>query len=96
LSEGRPWNDRFDCNIDHQSDLYQLGKLLWYMIQGNSPCAGVRRKDFLYSDDSLYSVVRSLLNSNKRSRIGTIEFLIEDLNRIYKKYEKREPVFSLH
>lgn len=96
LSEGRPWNDRFDCNIDHQSDLYQLGKLLWYMIQGNSPCAGVRRQDFIFKDDALYSIVRTLLNSSKKSRTTSIDNLVEDLNRIYKKYEKREPNFSLH
>ena len=96
LSEGRPWNDRFDCNIDHQSDLYQLGKLLWYMIQGNSPCAGVRRQDFIFKDDALYSVIRALLNSNKKSRTTSIDYLVDDLNRIYKKYEKKEPNFSLH
>ena len=27
----------FDCNIDHQSDLFQLAKVFWYILQGNAP-----------------------------------------------------------
>ena len=28
---------KFDCNIDEASDIFQLGKLFWYILQGNLP-----------------------------------------------------------
>ena len=27
----------FDCNLDEKSDIFQLGKLFWFIFQGNVP-----------------------------------------------------------
>lgn len=96
LTEKTPWSKRFDFEIDHQSDLYQLGKLIWYIIQGNCPEGGIRRKDFILRDDKLYQVIRTLLNNGKRSRTKRVEELIVSLKRIYSQYLIGSFQFSLH
>jgi serine/threonine protein kinase len=96
LTEDTPWGYKFNLKIDHQSDLYQLGKLLWYITQGNCPEGGIDRNDFLYHDDRLYQVVKTLLNNNKNRRLKNIDELIKQVKRIYDVYYLSNPIFSLH
>jgi serine/threonine protein kinase len=95
-SEEMPWKYRFDCKIDHQSDLYQLGKLFWYIIQGNCPEGGVDRADFLVKDDKLYQIIKPLLNNNKRRRTKHIDDLIKQTKIVFDLYYRTNPEFSLH
>ncbi len=88
LAESMPWGKHFDCNIDHQSDIYQLGKVLWYILQGNSPEGGIRRKDFLINNDELYQTVRTMLNNSKTSRYRDIENVIINLKRVFNRMIK--------
>ncbi|MDG1571400.1 protein kinase [Robiginitalea sp. M366] len=83
LCEGRPWESHHDCKIDHSSDLYQLGKIYWFILQGNSPEGGIRRSDFQIQDEGLYQIIRTLLNNSKNRRISDIEDLIGLLKRQY-------------
>lgn len=78
----------FDCNIDHQSDLFQLGKVFWYILQGNAPIGCVEQPDFIVENEALYSVVRQMLCHSKEQRFKTIEEVIEKLKEIYVKYLK--------
>jgi len=36
----------FDCMIDHKSDLFQLGKIFWYILQGEVPTGQLLLDDF--------------------------------------------------
>jgi len=96
ITENTPWGYKFNTKIDHQSDLYQLGKLLWFITQGNCPEGNIDRKDFLYHDDKLYQVVKTLLNNNNKRRIKNINELIKDVKRIYDLYYLTNPIFNLH
>lgn len=78
----------FDCNIDHQSDLFQLAKVFWYIMQGNAPIGCVKESDFFLRNSSLYSLVRWMLNHSKKKRPASIDIVISDLQRIVNKYYK--------
>lgn len=96
VTEDTPWGFKFDSYINHQSDLYQLGKLLWFIIQGNCPEGGIDRNDFLLKDDRLYQIVKTLLNNNKKRRTKDIDELIKQVKLVFNIYFKTNPVFSLH
>lgn len=96
VTEDTPWGYKFNSKIDHQSDLYQLGKLLWFITQGNCPEGGIDRNDFLYRDDRLYQVVKTLLNNNKKRRVKNIDELISQVKRIFDVYYVTNPIFNLH
>jgi serine/threonine protein kinase len=96
VTERTPWGHKFDCKIDHQSDLYQLGKLLWYVVQGNCPEGGIDRANFLAKDDRLYQIAKTLLNNSKKRRLPNIDELIKEIKTVYNIYYKTNPSFTLH
>lgn len=75
----------FDCKIDHQSDVFQLGKVFWYIIQGNAPIGNIRRSDYLDEHDEVYCLLKYMLNHSKKKRPKSIDFVINELNRIMQK-----------
>lgn len=89
LTENRPWNSLYNCKIDHQSDIFQIGKVIWYILQGNSPQGGIRRQDFLWKNESVYQIIRTMLNNSKEKRIKTIDEIILMLEKV-KNQEIRE------
>lgn len=78
----------FDCNIDHQSDLFQLAKVFWYILQGNAPIGCIKESDFLIRNSSIYSLIRQMLNHSKKRRPVSIDIVIKDLEKIANKYYK--------
>lgn len=78
---------KFDCNIDHQSDVFQLGKVFWYILQGNAPIGNIRRSDFFDEHDDIYSVLKYMLNHSKKKRPISIDYVINELSRIMQKYK---------
>lgn len=88
LTESKPWNKLHNCKINHQSDIYQIGKVLWYILQGNSPEGGVRRSDFLWKNEPLYQIIRTMLNNSKERRTKSIEEVIFGLKKIQKELLK--------
>lgn len=84
LSEGRG-NKKIDCIIDEQSDIFQLGKVFWYIIQGNAPIGCIDRSDFFESDDSIYVLIRAMLDHSKERRIRNMSEVIKELNKIIDK-----------
>lgn len=78
----------FDCNIDHQSDLFQLAKVFWYILQGNAPIGCVKESDFLLRNSSLYSLIKQMLNHSKRRRPTSVDVVIDGLQKIVNKYYK--------
>jgi serine/threonine protein kinase len=74
----------FDCNIDEKSDIYQLGKLFWFIFQGNIPDGQLIRDDFKIKDDLIYKVLIQMLNHSKnRPSMDEIE---SDFENRYSEY----------
>lgn len=96
LTEGRSWEGKYDCRIDHQSDLYQLGKLMWFIMQGNSPEGAIKRRDFYIRQEAMYQLIITLLNHNKKSRLKSINEVIQSLKRIYKDSLTNEYTYDLY
>ena len=78
----------FDCNIDHQSDLFQLAKVFWYILQGNAPIGCIKESDFLLRNSFLYSLIKQMLNHSKKRRPVSVDVVIDDLQKIVNKYYK--------
>lgn len=79
---------KFDCEIDHRSDIFQMAKVFWYILQGNAPIGCIKESDFFFHNSELYSVIRQMLNHSKKRRPETIDEVIQSLQRIVKKYYK--------
>ncbi|WP_187269606.1 protein kinase domain-containing protein [Flagellimonas hymeniacidonis] len=88
LAESKPWNSLHNCKINHQSDIYQIGKVLWYILQGNSPEGGIRRSDFLWKNENIYQIIRTMLNNSKERRVKSIEEVISALKKEQKQLFK--------
>ncbi len=88
LCEGRPWDKLHDHEIDHGSDIFQLGKVMWYILQGNAPIGSLRRNDFLWKNENLYQIIRRMLNHSKLRRYSDIKELTLDLKRVHSKLIK--------
>lgn len=80
--EGR----KFDCDIDHQSDLFQLAKVFWYILQGNAPIGCVKESDFMLHNSLLYSLIKQMLNHSKKRRPKSVDVVITDLKKIVNRY----------
>ena len=76
---------RFDCKIDHQSDIFQLGKVFWYIFQGNVPIGCIKRSDFLERDEDIYSLIKQMLNHSKSRRPQNTGIVLKELERLLNK-----------
>jgi serine/threonine protein kinase len=79
---------KYDCKIDHQSDIFQLGKIFWYILQGNAPIGCVNTKDFKIKDSKLFPILKTMLNHSKIKRYKTIDEVIKLLKPIHLEYLK--------
>ncbi len=70
----------YDCDINYKSDVFQLGKLFWYIFQANLPVGQLNETDYRFGDD-IYSVISLMLQYDKvrRPDISQIEALFEPL-----------------
>ncbi len=75
----------FDCDIDDQSDIFQMGKVMWYLLQGNAPIGCVKENDFNFPYKNLYPIVRSMLNHSKKKRPKNIDEVRKELQIHYNK-----------
>ncbi len=67
LNEGEGKGNKFgfDCNIDAYSDIFQLGKLFWYIFQGNIPIGQIKKSDFRLKDKEIFEILYTMLNHSK-------------------------------
>jgi len=84
LTEGKDF-EQYDVTIDHQSDLFQLGMIFWYVMQGNAPIGVFRQKDFKIKRDDIYNLIHHMLNHSKDKRVKDVVTVITELERIQKK-----------
>lgn len=62
----------FDCTIDFKSDVFQLGKLFWFIIQGNCPIGQLNPADLIKGEpvkDEVFKLIFEMLHYNKATRI---------------------------
>jgi serine/threonine protein kinase len=60
-----------DCEIDEQSDVFQLGKLIWFIFQHNIPIGIISREDWtsdVKESDRLFNAVSKSLQHSKARR----------------------------
>lgn len=71
----------FDCEIDSSSDVFQLGKLFWYVFQGNLPIGQILIDDYEIAEDDIFQIIFSMLQYKKARRptIANLEALLEPL-----------------
>lgn len=84
LCEGKRFTNHFDCSIDHQSDIFQLGRIFCYIIQNNNPIGVFKQKDFFIENTLLYQIVRTMLSYSKGRRYKKIEEVIKLLKIVQK------------
>ncbi|WP_417859764.1 protein kinase family protein [Winogradskyella sediminis] len=61
-------NHSYDCKIDAKSDIFQLGKLFWYIFQGNLPIGNLTITDSRFEDEEVYNILFSMLQHCKENR----------------------------
>lgn len=82
LCSGKGFPFHYDCTIDHQSDIFQLGRVFCYILQNNNPIGVFKQKDLFISNSYLYQVVRTMLNYPKSRRYKKVEEVIKLLKAI--------------
>lgn len=90
LCEGKGFNYPHNCLIDHQSDIFQLGKVFWYIFQHNAPIGTVKERDFLLKNTRIYSVIKTMLNHSTVTRYKDIDEVIDLLKIIELKFLKKQ------
>lgn len=70
---------RFDRFIDEKSDMFQLGMVFWYIMQGNAPIGCVMDYNFLPQDHHLYIYIRTMLSYSKSLRPKDFESILKRL-----------------
>lgn len=76
LNEGNGKTNKFefDCSIDAYSDIFQLGKLFWYIFQGNIPIGQIKKSDFKLKDKEIFDILHTMLHHSKtRPTIEDVE-----------------------
>jgi len=74
----------FDCKIDEKSDIFQLGKVFWFIFQGNGPVGQIRQDDFICEvehKEILFELISEMLQYSKVRRIDSagLEPFVVDL-----------------
>ena len=85
LTEDKNFKIKFDCDIDRQSDIFQLGKLFWYIFQHNAPIGTVKLKDFDNEFSEVFPILKTMLNHSKQKRYKTVDEIIP----LFKTVEKK-------
>ena len=78
LTKNKRIDYTYDCEIDAGSDIFQLGKLFWYVFQGNLPIGQLLLDDYEIDEDDLFQVIFSMLQYKKSRRptIANIEAML--------------------
>jgi serine/threonine protein kinase len=76
LTENKNFKINFDCEIDHQSDIFQLGKLFWYIFQHNAPIGNINFSDFSKEYERIFWIIRKMLHHHKNKRFKHVSEII--------------------
>lgn len=79
LVEKTPNPNNFDCTIDSKSEVFQLGKLFWFIYQGNIPIGQVEYLDFIPQDNTIFTLLFNMLKYSKGNRFDS-QIVLTQLN----------------
>lgn len=68
IVENTTYYSEYDCMIDHKSDIFQLGKLLWFVFNRNLPIGIIKFDDFLCGYVEVFNIIEKMLSHKKDSR----------------------------
>jgi serine/threonine protein kinase len=77
----------YDCVIDFQSDLFQLGKLFWYIFQENLPIGNICKEDFRLPDEEIFKLIKDMLEHSKARRPKKANEVVLKLEPLISKYQ---------
>ena len=66
---------QLDFVIDGKSEVFQLGKLFWYVFQGNLPVGQITLDDFMPRNETIFSLIYGMLMYSKATRLDSIQVL---------------------
>ncbi len=76
LSENKGFKYFYDCKIDHQSDIFQLGKVFWYIFQYNAPIGNIIDQDFNKENEKVFAILNKMLQHGKERRFKNVSEII--------------------
>lgn len=81
LTKNKEIGHTYDCQINAKSDIFQLGKLFWYIFQGNLPLGQLTTADSRFEDEDIYHIIFLMLlhNQDNRPNISYINELLEPI-----------------
>lgn len=79
-------NDFIDRELDEHSDVYQIGKLSWYILQGDIPNGCLLSRDLVHGGDQMYGTfLKPMLGYRRPDRptLKQVEERLRPLMRLY-------------
>lgn len=68
LTKNKAIGNTYDCDINYKSDIFQLGKLFWYIFQGNLPLGQIILEDKRSGDNDIFNIIVLMLQYDMRRR----------------------------
>jgi serine/threonine protein kinase len=68
LCEGTKYEHINDCTIDDMSDIFQLGKVLWFIFKFNVPIGQIHYADFKIENERLFNTIINMIQFPKNRR----------------------------
>jgi len=85
LVEGTSNLYEHSCIIDSKSEVFQLGKLGWYIFNGNLPIGQIQSEDFKLGDENLFGILFDALQYNAERRID-VDTLLNRVHELFPDY----------
>jgi serine/threonine protein kinase len=79
-------NTFIDRNLDERSDVYQIGKLSWYILQGDIPNGCLKSRDLVHAGEQIYgSFLKPMLRYRQQERptLSDVENNLAPLMRLH-------------
>jgi len=70
------YKDQHDCIIDDQSDIFQLGKLFCFIMQGNNPMGILKIRDLNLNNNRMKHLIKKMLHYPKSSRAKNLHVIL--------------------
>lgn len=70
-----------DCLFDHLSDVYLLGGVFWYILQGNFPTGQIKSEDFRVGRDDILEQILLPMLQHSKARRPSLETLNTELDK---------------
>jgi serine/threonine protein kinase len=75
-----------DCDIDAKSDVYQLGNIFWFIMQGDIPTGQLLMDDYRGEDPEVYEKILYPMLQHAKSRRPSILDVLQHCEPIFKRH----------